>query len=228
LYCGAGGCAAGYVRAGFEVHGVDAARQPNFLASGASAFIQADALEYLRQHWREYDIIHASPPCQRYSRCRFTPPCRGKDYPDLLPATLQALAQIARPWVVENVEDARRYMPGAIRLCGTMFHLPLQRHRLFLSSHPLSTPGPCRHRKGMLGIYSGRINRLGVGGTPYVASSGRTHYRPRTAPFAEGCAAMGIDWMRRDELCEAIPPAYTHHLGLQLLPIVQARPQAAQ
>jgi DNA (cytosine-5)-methyltransferase 1 len=30
-------------------------------------------------------------------------------------------------------------------------------------------------------------------------------------------AAMGIDWMNRDELSEAIPPAYTEHIGRQLI-----------
>jgi DNA (cytosine-5)-methyltransferase 1 len=124
-----------------------------------------------------------------------------------------------RPWVVENVEDAKPYLPGAAMLCGSMLGLRVRRHRLFLSSHPLSSPCPCQCRKmaGLLGIYSGRINRLGVGGTPYVASSGRTHYRPPTAPFAEGCAAMEIFWMNRHELSEAIPPAYTEWIGRQLL-----------
>jgi hypothetical protein len=70
---------------------------------------------------------------------------------------------------------------------------------------------------GLLGIYGGRINRLGVGGISYEASSGRTHYRPPTAPFAEGCAAMGIHWMSLEELCESIPPAYTEWIGRQLL-----------
>jgi DNA (cytosine-5)-methyltransferase 1 len=116
-------------------------------------------------------------------------------------------------------------MPGAAMLCGSMFGLRVRRHRLFLSSHPLSSPCPCqcRNTAGLLGIYSGRINRLGVGGIAYVASSGRTHYRPPTAPFADGCAAMGIHWMSRDELCESIPPAYTEWIGRQLLAaLVQA------
>jgi len=31
---------------------------------------------------------------------------------------------------------------------------------------------------------------------------------------------MGIDWMSRDELSQAVPPAYTKYLGNQLMRIL--------
>jgi DNA (cytosine-5)-methyltransferase 1 len=31
---------------------------------------------------------------------------------------------------------------------------------------------------------------------------------------------MGIDWMTRDELAQAIPPAYTEYIGRQLMQVL--------
>jgi DNA (cytosine-5)-methyltransferase 1 len=216
LYCGAGGCSAGYVKAGFDVVGVDVVPQPRYLDSGAVEFVQADALAFLAEHWQEYDLVHCSPPCQAHSRCKYTPGSKGKDYPNLLTPTLQLLAELPIVWVVENVLLAP--MPAdSLMLCGSMFGLKVRRHRLFASNIPLTAPGPCRHGDGDLGVYAGKVTRLGSRATAYLAGSGRTHYRPELATLEEGRAAMGIDWMNRYELSEAIPPAYTEFLGRQLL-----------
>jgi hypothetical protein len=37
------------------------------------------------------------------------------------------------------------------------------------------------------------------------------------SPIAERKEAMGIDWMNREELREAIPPAFTEFIGKHLM-----------
>lgn len=229
LFCGAGGCAMGYHRAGFDVVGVDHKPQPRYLFR----FVRADALEYLAEHGREYEAIHASPPCQGYSRMRHLPWLKGKKYPMLIGATTDALEGLGVPWVIENVEGAARHMRGAIMLCGTMFGLNVYRHRLFLSSVMLWQPPHPKHKqvvgRGRMLNYRARGNAEGWVSLPskkplnglrptgdHVTVAG--HFR--NIDIAR--QAMGIDWMKRDELAQAIPPAYTEFIGRQLIGVVEA------
>jgi DNA (cytosine-5)-methyltransferase 1 len=216
LFCGGGGAGMGYSRAGFEVTGVDHRPMPRYPFS----FVQADALEYLTEHGDEYDVIHASPPCQAYSRARNTSGARGRSYPDLIPACLVALAASGKPWIVENVPGAPLW--PALVLCGTMFGLPLRRHRLFASSLFLLAPSAlCRHRAGDLTLFGHCVQITGSHGAAYRAGSGRTHYRPLRTSTEAGAKAMGIDWMDRKGLSQAIPPAYTEFLGRQMRRILE-------
>lgn len=199
MFCGAGGCAMGYSRAGFDVVGVDNRPQPHF----PFQFVQCDALEFCAEQGHEYDVIHASPPCQQYSVTRCI---NGKTYPDLLPETRRVLASTGRPYLIENVVGAR--MPHAVTLCGIMFGLHVYRHRLFESSEWLSVPPHMRHMEttGAHRCYSGyRIN------SPMVCVAGHNFNLIKAAK------AMGIDWMNRNELAQAIPPAYTEFIGRQLM-----------
>lgn len=162
LFCCAGGSGEGYRRAGFEVTGVDIMPQPRYMA-GRGTFIQADALEYLKEHGAEFDAIHASPPCQRYSSMTKG---RWKDrqHPDLIAPTRDLLKAIGKPWIIENVPGAP--LKYAVLLCGTMFGLQtpegsqLRRHRLFETSFPLGVSFGeklvCRHNDGStIGVYGG-------------------------------------------------------------------------
>ncbi len=177
--------------------------------------MRADALNYLTRHGREFDFVHASPPCQRYSST-FVLPNVKKDHPDLLAPTRALLLDARRPWVIENVERAPMQVP-AILLCGVMFGLRVFRHRWFESSQALFGLPHEKHGD----------RRIGVGGFVCVAgngggmSSGWLKNR-RVVPADHRTkrawsAAMGIDWMVRDELAQAIPPAYTEFVGKQLL-----------
>ena len=217
LFCGAGGCSVGYRRAGFaEIVGVDLHPQPNY----PFEFVRADALEYLREHGREFDAVHASPPCQRYTVGRHIHGS-GDRHPDLVGPCREGLDEVGVPWVMENVPGSP--LNGAM-LCGTMFGLSVRRHRVFDASFMLFSPGcPCRHRVTDYGVYAGRVTRLGTRGVAYTASSGRTHYRPESAEKEHAAEAMGIDWMTLKELCQAIPPAYTEFVGRQLLDHVRSR-----
>ncbi len=202
LFCGAGGAAMGYHRAGFDVTGVDIKPQPRY----PFTFIQGDALKYVAAHGHEYDAIHASPPCQGYSRMRHLPWLKGRAYPLLIPATRAALQATGKPWVIENVSDAP-VMGG--ELCGAALGLPIARHRRFESSVMLLFP-PC---PGHAPLARGNATM----GTKYRSSGGIAGVKVfGGGGWREAGRMMGIDWMNRDELAQAIPPAYTEWIGRQL------------
>jgi DNA (cytosine-5)-methyltransferase 1 len=191
----------GYHRAGFDVVGVDIKPQPRY----PSEFIQADALEYVAAHGREFDVIHASPPCQVYS---VTAVLSNGNHPDLIEPVRELLAASGRPYVIENVPGAPLVNP--LILCGSMFGLPLIRHRLF-ECNPVIWWPPAPHACGHLytassGGYSSFANgatAISMAGNNFAAEDGRR--------------ASGIDWMTRAELAQAIPPAYTEFIGRYLL-----------
>lgn len=205
LFCCAGGAGEGYRRVGFDVTGVDIEAQPN----NPHRFVQGDALEYLEAHGDEFDAIHASPPCQGYSNLKAMHP--GKEYPMLIEPVRELLKRIGKPYVIENVPGAplQEYSDlfgnHGVVLCGSMFGLSvargfLRRHRIFETSFALPQP-ECNHRGPAVGVY-------GHGGH---TGKHRMLYRE------EAAAAMKIDWMNRDEMCQAIPPDYTNYIGRYLL-----------
>ena len=211
LFCGAGGAAMGYHRAGFEVVGVDIKQQPRY----PFEFYQGDAMTWPLDG---FDAIHASPPCQGYTAMRHAPGTRGAP---LLIATVRIrLAESGVPWVMENVEGAMRWMISPVVLCGTMFGLEahgfeLRRHRLFESSFKIRQL-PCAHTdRPVIGVYGAharvRAARHGGRGTRDVWPDG---HRQAAA------TALGIDWATLSEMSEAIPPAYTEHVGRQLIECV--------
>ena len=186
----------GYHRAGFKVAGVDTAPQPRY----PFTFWQRDAVEFLRTYGSRFDAVHASPPCQRYTNAQ---KLRGNEHPDLVGPVRETLVDLGKPYVIENVPGAPLVDP--VELCGSMFGLQTYRHRLFESNVALTPPAHPRH--------SARTTKMGR--------------RPKDGEFihvvgnfsgvARAREAMGIDWMTRDGLREAIPPAYTEHIGRQLL-----------
>ena len=206
LYCGAGGAAMGYYRAGFtDIVGVDNRHQKRY----PFEFVQADALEYLAEHGREFDVIHASPPCQLWSEA--TPEDRRYLYKDLITPTRELLLTIGKPYVIENVEMARHMLDIPLLLCGTMFGLNIWRHRYFEIYPRLAwLVSPCAHQKKPI-LITGQGERYTNG------------QRDRRATMAEKKKAIGIDWMVGSELTEAIPPAYTEWIGRQLMRILEKR-----
>ncbi|HWT01132.1 MAG TPA: DNA cytosine methyltransferase [Pyrinomonadaceae bacterium] len=210
LFCKAGGATKGLQRAGFHVTGVDIEPQPNYCGD---KFIQMDVKDIGARHSKVnpalFDFIWASPPCQRYSVC--TPIAHKSRHQDLIVWTRVLLNVFKKPYVIENVAGARHLLDSPLMLCGSMFGLKVWRHRYFETSFPLfSLLPPCDHSFKPV-VVSGSPRRRRADGT-----------LDRTEPSTqERRDAMGIPWMRRTELDEAIPPAYSEWLGRQFLNLCQ-------
>jgi DNA (cytosine-5)-methyltransferase 1 len=217
LFCGAGGASKGYHDAGFEVIGVDIKPQPHY----PFTFIQADALEFLRPYVtaegmrRYFGAIHASPPCQRYSDLAYRNGNAHK-HPDLIGPVRKLLEQIDQPYVIENVEGAPLIDPFMV--CGTQRGLGvgeyrLRRHRLFESNvlSGLGWPG-CACATDPRPVID--ISGGGPSHAPRLDGAGGRTYKGTADEARE---AMGIPWMTKAELNEAIPPAYTRFIGDYLI-----------
>ncbi len=216
LFCAAGGASVGYARAGFEVTGVDICPQPNY----PYTFVQGDALAYLCDHWHEYDVITASPPCQAHSQLGVLH--KHSDYyerhTDMIAVTRVLLRMTGKPYVIENVERAKAHMRNPITVCGAPLGLKVYRHRLFESNLPLRQPAHDAHDDDTPS--AGR----GVSSKGFITVSGSGGIQGLGMPYMEYASmAMGIDWMTRIEISQAIPPAYTEYIGAQLRSILDKR-----
>lgn len=214
LFCCAGGAGTGYARAGFEVVGVDINPQPNY----PFAFLQTDALNLDPKFIATFDAIHASPPCQSYSDLAKRNG-NADAWPRLIDPIRDVLIRSKLPYVIENVEGAPLRNP--IVLCGTMFKgLRVLRHRLFEANFPILTPKhgphPKVHTFDKRKSHYGKTNDM----VDFVQVTGGGN-----CTIAAARDAMGIDWMTKNELNEAIPPAYTRFIGKQLLAYMVATQQ---
>lgn len=218
LFCCAGGAGMGYHRAGFEVVGVDIAPQPHY----PFEFHQADALEF---PLAGFDAVHASPPCQMFTAYRRAMPDRGDEhYVNLIPDTRERLEEWGGPYVIENVVGAPLIDP--IMCCGSMFDPPLdvQRHRLFETNWGCQPPAwPCRHKLWEPNRFPGGRSMQRTG-TPDGLVRGTVEIGAWDIPAEVQHRAIGIDWMPVKQLSQAIPPAYTEHIGRQLLPVLAGVP----
>ena len=199
LCCGGGGAGYGYEQAGFDVTGVDLYPQPKHRGK----FIQADAIEYLTAHYQQYDVIHASPPCQAYSMASMQFRKQGKQYVDLISDTRTALIATGKPYVIENVPGSPLLNP--IELCGAMFDMHTYRHRLFESNVILKAPEHPKH----------------------IAPNAKMGRKPKAGEFIQyvghfsGVGLVqemtGLHWLGQSELAQSIPPQYTKYIGHQLI-----------
>jgi DNA (cytosine-5)-methyltransferase 1 len=202
LFCGVGGASAGYAEAGFQVHGVDLKHGKRY----PFTYVRADVLDVLKDtdYIQQFDVIHASPPCQTHSITKHLRNAQGKSTSkvDLIPETRAALIASGKPYIIENVPGSPLIDP--IQLCGSSFGLKVRRHRLFESNMPL-VGSVCDHKSQgrPVGVY-GSLNDQIPGG-------GKT-----ASTITEARQAMGMEWAIWTELVEAIPPAFTKYLGDQI------------
>lgn len=222
LFCGEGGAGMGYSRAGFEVYGVDnhAGRVERYPFDAELG----DALEFLARYGDQFDAIHASPPCQGYSRGTAALPDRLDRYDRLIAATRDLLEQTGRPWLIENVEDAKPELRTPALLCGRMFGLEaidtdgtplvLDRHRLFETSTDLAllTPPHMPHdrRVQVAGVYGGARRDKVEART--IRKGG---YVPASLDVLR--ALLGTPWMSETGCFLSIPPSFTEWIGAQLI-----------
>lgn len=237
LFCCAGGASTGYYRAGFNVIGVDLQPQPNY----PFPFHQGDAIEVLDtllsggsiefgSYWphrillSDVDAFAASPPCQGYSITKSINPNADK-YPRLIADVRARFNEAGKPYVIENVEGAKRDMIAPVTLCGSQFgkrmirnghEVYLRRHRLFESNVLLPEAGPHNHSGRAWPVFG-----HGPGGKKVPAElKGKGSIE--VARFL-----MGIDWTTRHELAESIPPAYTQYLGQYIIAAIDTNRWAA-
>lgn len=210
LFCGAGGATKGYQRAGFYVVGVDIAPQPRYCGD---EFVRGDAFDFMS--WMapgNWDAIHASPPCQGYSLALKH---LAAPKPLLIDAVRARLGELGRPWVIENVEGAPLataptfFGQCGFVLCGTAFGLRVERHRLFESTIPMAS-SECHHTRHAM--------------NPHNVAGRKRMYAEfgRGDPEKIWAKEMGVEWMNRHEVREAIPPVYTEHIGRELIRVIRA------
>lgn len=221
LFCGEGGAARGYADAGFEVVGVDNSMPRLSLYPYRNVY--DDALGYLVDYGHEYDAIHASPPCTGYTRGTVAIPDRLERYDRLIAVTREALIATGKPYVIENVYDAKSELRDPALLCWTQFNTPgsvldddgtplqMYRHRLFETNWPLMVPPPCEHKPGVqvAGAYGGA--RRDKDEARYVRKGG---YVPKSLSVLR--ELLGTPWMSETGCFLSIPPAYTRFIGEQL------------
>jgi len=199
LYCCGGGASYGYEQAGFDVTGVDIVDQPRHRGK----FVKGDAIEFLNANHQNFDVIHASPPCQAHSMAAKQWRLLGKEYPDLIAPTRAALKETGLPYIMENVPGAPLVDP--IEMCGAMFGMRTYRHRLFESNMPLTAPPHPNHD----------------------APNAKMGRPPKDDEFIQYVGHFpgvklvqemtGLHWLGQKELAQSIPPQYTLYLGRQVL-----------
>lgn len=204
LFCCAGGATKGLQRAGYHVTGVDINPQPRYCGD---AFVQADATQPPFD-LRDFDFIWASPPCQAFTMAQNAAK-NAHAHPNHIPATRALLKASGVPYAIENVVGAP--LVNAAILCGLAFGLKVKRHRMIEASFFMFTP-PCpSHDEDYYVIFGHEVRSRRTG-----------HAAGRKNKIAEGRKAMGIDWMTRGELSEAIPPAYSEYVGRAAMQHIRA------
>ena len=217
LFCGAGGAGMGYYRAGFVVAGVDHAPQPDY----PFEFYEYDALDFVAERGHEYDVIHASPPCQAHTpmsnRWRGTGSV-ADDRINMIGAVREALEATGRPYVIENVPGAKQHLRSPIMLHGGHFGLKVWRPRWFEISPSVKAPPKAPKPIGTVSIY-GRP-RLGPNDHRWLWKRADGS-RLLAATPDEARAAMEMPWADWGGISQAIPPAYTEYVGRQLAAVLQ-------
>jgi DNA (cytosine-5)-methyltransferase 1 len=210
LCCGVGGCSVGYARAGFDVKGIDINPQPHY----PFEFTKANVLDI---ELPEADCYHISPPCQLFSNATIQYRKKGRLYPDVLTPMRQRLLKTGKPFIIENVIGAP--LRKDLILCGEMFGLRVQRHRIFeIHGFTVLQPPHVKHKGSATGIN----HRYLKSGKQFYYYTVCGHGQSEVDALDNWKKAMGIDWqVTKREISQAIPPAYTEFIGKQIIASIQ-------
>ena len=245
LYCGGGGGARGYQLAGFHVTGVDYKPQSRyigeeFVQADALEYLAEHGHDYDAIHasppCQGYSIMNNLPWLRGRDYPLLLLPTiemldgLGKPY------VIENVMGARHGSKTLKKRGLESHGLKAGWLCGAMFGLPFYRHRLFSTNWMWLAPGHPRHEAV---IQPGRMLKDRANQVAYRESAGRdsgglTQPANSLAHWQNGAhgngvgighakgwrlaaEAMGIYWMKRDELTQAIPPAYTEYIGRRLL-----------
>jgi DNA (cytosine-5)-methyltransferase 1 len=207
LYCAAGGAGMGYSRAGFDVVGVDINPQPHY----PFPFIRQDVLSLDQRFLRWFAAIHASPPCQLYTRKSAKWGRERKhfiEHPDLIEPTRTMLEASGLPYVLENVMGAP--MRADLVLCGTMFGLRIIKHRQFECNFHVPCLLPSCDHSDVYNPWQG------------TGRSAAEHREAQGTPWIPQCGGASRKAGYTGDLNNAIPPAYTQFVGEHLIAHIEA------
>ena len=205
ICCSAGGATRGLQNAGFKVLGVDVERQPHYIGDW---FVQADLRNLTPEFVRRFDFAWASPPCQAHTIASRNHRDNGKVYADFITETRALLIAAGIPFAIENVPGAP--IRSDVILCGSQFGLPVVRHRPIELSFSPPLTAPCNHPLDVITV-------CGHGTPQWMRKKRIERGLHPNASVAMKKAAMGIDWMNRAELSQAIPPAYSEFIARAFL-----------
>lgn len=236
LCAGGFGASWGYVLAGATVTAVDIVERAHRPDTDRITFVKADVVDVVKDHayLQSFDLVAGSPPCKVHTRLRHLVEAQGGKpiHPDLLGPVRAELLAAGVPYVLENVEGAP--LRPDVRLCGSMFGLHthdsagarrwLRRHRLFelggWGNHGMAIqPEPCC--SCMSGCSRPMCGHRIAGGRPLGIYGSKNDQAPDGGQTCETLdqarELMGAPWMSWGAITQAIPPAYTHHLGAAFL-----------
>jgi DNA (cytosine-5)-methyltransferase 1 len=220
LYCREGGAGAGYRQGGASlVVGVDILPIRNY---PGDLFIQADVLDLDEAFIRQFDLVHASSPCQFGTELNND----KTQHINLIPPTRAKLKKAGVRYVLENVRGVARagHLINPVSLFGTMFDLhmvtstgqrfDLSRERCFETNWPLVAPPNPRARFPIANVFGGHL-RARSGAYRTGKGTGRTRDFIGEDKPALARQLFGMPWASMTGMSEAVPPAFTRYIGEQ-------------
>lgn len=254
LFACEGGASFGYTEAGLSLLAaadLEGRALRNHWAYEQGLTWEGDWRDALNRFGEQADLIHASPPCQRYTD-GLTPEQRAK-HPDLVPPVRKALRQLGKPYVIENVVGAPlknpEYLTGCMFNLTVQWDVPKDKVRKILGARGLNYWETVGGRAGVTGpVLNGPVTfhlerkrgfevfgfelvappiNEGIHALPSMTVVSGTptgfwnQWYAQTIPTEVKKLLMGSPWMTGHGVAESIPPAYAKYVGRQFLRAVE-------
>lgn len=242
LFCGAGGAARGYQQAGFYVVGVDNKPQPRYVGD---EFIQADAMTFPLDGFdaihasppcQGYSIMRNLPWLRDKEYPMLIEPMRERLKAAGVPWVIENVmgAKLPAGWLCGGMFGLPFYRHRAFESSFFWLQPAHPRHRgtvrngrtlgarardIVHSGFKDWVYGPSEDGRGLATWPGRRAQRAGL--TVRDGTNNGAQRVGANVGHAAGVVlareAMQIDWMSRDEITQAIPPAYALFVGRALL-----------